>query len=484
MLKQLIIIISIVLLSAPVYAQAPDTLWTRTYGGAASDIGLAVQQTDDGGFIIIGKTNSNSAGMTDIYLIKTDANGDTMWTRKYGSEFADVGHYVLQNEDGGYILVCMYGLTSSSGCLQLIKTDENGDTLWTKTHPDHQVYKHIQQTEDGGYIIAGTIAGTYEWDAAMIKTDAYGEIEWAQNYDGSEWDYGSCAVPTSDRGYILTGSITQSYLGQTNVFLVKTDADGDTVWTRSIGENMVDSGNCVIEDSNGDYVVTGMLNGEDEADIYSDVYLVKVNVNGDTLWTNFYGRGANDWGASVVNTEDGGYVVTGICDYAWSTEYKGDLNLVKADTDGNEEWYLSFGGTELDQGNCVQKTSDGGYIVVGYTNSYGAGSTDVWLLRFEGELAAVSGSEFHSPAEFELYPPHPNPFNPVTNISFTLPAAGLVTISVFDVNGREIAILVDSYKFAGHNEIEFNAFQHPSGVYFARLQIGDFAQTQKLLLLK
>ncbi|MBC8278355.1 MAG: T9SS type A sorting domain-containing protein [FCB group bacterium] len=480
MLKQLIIIISIVLLPVSGYAQAPDTLWTRTYGGGASDLGFGVQQTDDGGFIIIGKTNSNSAGMSDIYLIKTDANGDTLWTRKYGGEFTDSGRFVLQNEDGGYILVCMFGLTSSNVCLQLIKTDQNGDTLWTRTHAAHQVYQSIRQTEDGGYIIAGSA----QEDAAMIKTNADGEIEWAQTYNGNEWDYGSCAVPISDGGYILTGSITQSYPGQTNVFLIKTDADGDTVWTRSIGENMVDSGSCVIEDSNGDYVVTGMLNGEDEADIYSDVYLVKVDVNGDTLWTNFYGRRYNDWGNYLVQASDGGYVMTGFCDYAWSTPYEGDLTLVKADFDGDEEWYLTFGGADMDNGKCVQKTVDGGYIVVGHTYSYGAGSADIWLLRFEGELATTEDSDYSSPGEFELYPPFPNPFNSQTVISYEIRDAGFVELKAYDVTGREAARLVDSMKPAGQHQVVFDASELPSGVYICRMTVGSFSRTQKILLIK
>ena len=484
MLKQLIIMISIVLLSVPVYTQTPDTLWTRTYGSTSDDFGLGVQQTDDGGFIIIGKTDSNTAGMNDIYLIKTDADGDTLWTRKYGGEFGDAGHYVLQNDGGGYILVCKYGLTSSNCCLHLIKTDENGDTLWTRTHPDHPVYKHIEQCEDGGYIIAGTTG----YDAAMIKTDSLGEIEWAQTYSGSERDYGTCAVQSSDGGYLLTGSVTQNYPSQTNVFLVKTDAEGDTIWMRSIGEEYVDTGASVIEDSNGDYVVTGMINGETGSDTYADVYLVKVDVHGETLWTNFFGGGYLDWGKSVVNSDDGGYVITGLSDYGWIIPYEGDLNLIKADRNGNEEWYLSFGGSEYDIGNCVRKTADGGYIVAGTTASYGAGSYDIWLLRFEGEQSDIAESDNDSLKEFELYPAYPNPFNPTTTVSFDLPVSGEIRLNVYDIQGRFVGAIHESplqtWYPAGQHRVVWDAEGMSSGVYFISIHAEGINQIEKVILVK
>ena len=479
MLKYLIIIISIVILSAPVFAQAPDTLWTRTYGGAASDIGFGVQQTEDGGFIVIGYTNSNSAGMSDIYLLKTDDMGDTLWTRKYGGEFADSGWHVLQTEDGGYILVCVYGLTVTNVCLQLIKTDENGDTLWTRTHPDYSVYDYIRQTEDGGYIIAGS----YQEDAALLKTDAFGEIEWLQTYNCSELDGGQCAIQTSDGGYILTGLTTQSYYGQTNVLLVKTDAVGDTIWTRSIGENMVDFGFSVLEDDNGDYVVTGLFNGEDGADIYSDVYLIKVDVNGDTLWTKSYGRGYNDWGASVVNSTDGGYVVTGTCDDAYYSGYNGDLNILKTDADGNEEWYIWFGGEEQDHGECIQKTTDGGYIVVGSTISYGAGSYDVWLLRLEGDLSVENEPDGFRPIEFGLSPAYPNPFNQSVRLNYMLPAAADIRLVVYDITGREVEALGTGHWALGQHSVVWDASGMGSGVYFVRLSAVDGQQSVKKVVL-
>ena len=480
MLKQLIIIISIVLLSVPVYAQAPDTLWTRTYGGEQSDCGFGVQQTDDGGFIIIGKTNSNSAGMSDIYLIKTDANGDTLWTRKYGGEFADCGRFVLQTDDSGYILVCAYGLTSSNVCLQLIKTNENGDTLWTRTHPDYSVYNYIQQTEDGGYIIAGSS----QQDAALLKTDAYGEIEWQQTYGDPEIDCGYSVQLTDDGGYIMCGSISTNFVyGLFDVYLVKTNAVGDTVWTRSIGDDCVDIGYCVQVDPDGGYIITGMFNGEHGADIYSDVYLIKVDVNGDTLWTRSYGRDINDWGSYVVNTTDGGYVITGTCDLAYYSGYDGDLYLLKVNGDGDEEWNISFGGVEQDHGECVQQTADGGYIVVGSTFYSSAGLYDVWLLRFESEATIVEELGSH-PSSFILHPCIPNPFNAETIISFELRAASCVKLAVYDIEGREVARLIDDWQSAGTHQTTFNAEALPSGIYFARLAAGDFQQTRKMLLIK
>jgi hypothetical protein len=208
-----------------------DTLWTRNYGDTGDDRGYSVQQTSDGGYIVAGWTNSFGAGSYDVYLIKTDSSGDTLWTRTLGGTGDDRGYSVQQTSDGGYIVA---GNTTSFGAgvhdVWLIKTDAHGDTIWTRTYGgihDDLGYS-VQQTADGGYIIAGwtNSFGDLNGDVYLVKTNASGETLWTRTYGGTGVDIGYSVQQTTDRGYIVAGWANSFGSGYFDVYLVKTDSNG------------------------------------------------------------------------------------------------------------------------------------------------------------------------------------------------------------------------------------------------------------------
>ena len=182
----------------------------RTYGGDSLDLGLSVMQTPDGGYILVGNTGSFGAGGHDVYLIKTDANGDTLWTRTFGGTYDDQGWSVQQTADNGHIIA---GLTESFGAgesdVYLIKTDALGDMLWTRTFggASGDFGSSVQQTADGGHIIAGGTSsfGADGGDVWLIKLDAVGETLWTRTYGGASVDVGYSVQQTSDSGYIIAG---------------------------------------------------------------------------------------------------------------------------------------------------------------------------------------------------------------------------------------------------------------------------------------
>jgi hypothetical protein len=363
-------------------ASGQEIIWTRTYGGSG-DEGQGVCLTSDGGYIIAGTTTSSGEGV-QVYMIKTDGRGDTLWTKTYGGAGQDLGLSVRQTRDGGYIVA---GWTSSFGSaaqVYLIKTDSNGDSLWAKTYGGgHLEYgASVQQTSDGGYIIAGGTKsyGAGEYDVYLIKTDSTGGVQWTRTYGGIRNDVGDWVEQTSDGGYIVTGYTRSFGIPRYNVYLIKTDSEGDTLWTRVYYPWYSDwnQGFCCQQTGDGGYIVSGFSVDYTTGNCY--YYLIKTDPEGDTLWTRTYGGFFLAWGHSVRQTHDGGYIVVGHLQ-SYESGYQNDIYIVKTDQEGDTLWTRSFGGTEGDVALDVQQTSDGSYIVVGATCSYGAGSCDVYLLK-------------------------------------------------------------------------------------------------------
>jgi len=342
--------------------------------GSDYDRGYSVQQTTDGGYIVAGYADFYGGGNDDVYLIKTDSLGDTLWTRTFGGDGNDQGYSVQQTDDEGYIVT---GYTRSYGAgssdVYLIKTNSLGDTLWTRTFGgdgNDQGYS-VQQTDDEGYIITGYTSsyGAGNDDVYLIKTDSLGDTLWTRTFGGSLYDYGTSVQQTIDRGYIVTGSYSP---GGVDLYLIKTDSLGGTLWTRTYGKIGSAHGSSVQQTTDGGFIVAGM--SEVRLNIY-DVYLIKTDSLGDTLWTRTFGGDGNDKGYSVQQTDDEGYIVTGAG--------SGDVYLIKTNSLGDTLWTRTFGGDGNDQGLSVQQTDDEGYIITGYTSSYGAGLIDIYLLKIE-----------------------------------------------------------------------------------------------------
>ncbi len=288
----------------------------KTFGGKYEDWGNSVQQTDEGGYILVGTT---MFGYANVYLAKTYTNGDTAWTKTLGG-FRDCGgSSVQQTTDGGYIIT---GEAQSldgnyNFDVNLIKTNADGDTVWTRTFGEAGFFEDgnsVQQTSDGGFIIVGN-----KWSASslsniyLIKTTVKGDTVWTRTFGGSKDNYGNFVQQTTEGGYIICGSN-----------LIKTDMNGNELWRKGI------SGNSVRQTPDGGYIVCGSN-------------LIKTDMNGNELWR----KGIS--GNSVWQTAEGGYIVCG-------------SNLIKTDMNGNELWRKGIGG------NSVQQTNDGGYIITGTIN--------------------------------------------------------------------------------------------------------------------
>lgn len=318
------------------FAEAPDTLWTKIYGGLADDEGSSVQQTTDGGFIIVGTRHLNGAHDKDIYIIKTTAQGNTVWEKTYGGADLDWGVSVQEDNDGGYLIA---GYTCSFGAgrtdVYLIKVDVNGDTLWTKTYggTGGDMGYSIEKTNDGGYIIAGATSsmglGIPNFlNVYLIKINKNGDTLWTKTYGGVYPDIGRSVQQTSDGGYIIVGYKKDPFPGDWDVYVIKTDESGDTLWTKTYGGTGDDQALSVQETSDGEYIIVGSI--WSSAVGCHVVYLVKITVKGDTIWTRTYGCGI---GYTVRESSDKGYVIVGT---SKPFDRGRDVYLIKTEPDINE----------------------------------------------------------------------------------------------------------------------------------------------------
>jgi len=482
----LLIIVLAGFIHQPFFAQ-PNTLWTKTFGGAEFDTGTSVQQTSDGGYIIAGYTGSFGAGSNDVWLVKTNASGDTLWTKTFGGSESETGQSVLQTYDGGYIIS---GNTDSYGAglddVWLIKTDAAGDTLWTKTiggNNNDSSYE-IQHTSDNGYIIIGltTSFGAGANDIWLIKTDASGDTLWTKTFGGSNHELGASVQQTLDNGYIITGSTLSFGAGSDDSWLIKTDASGDTLWTKTFGGNSAERFWSIQQTDDSGYIMTGYTDSFGAGS--RDVWLVKTDASGDTLWTKTYGGSGDETGRSVLQTDDGGYIISGYTDsYGAGLD---DVWLIKTDASGDTLWTQTFGGSEDDRSNSVYQTTDQGYIITGQTKSYGQGNNDIWLIRTAPDVpTAVAEDRSDVPESHKLFQNYPNPFNANTRIQFYVPKDGKISLKIFSTLGQEIRSLTNRYYTQGYHSVNWDGRnakgkRTASGIYLYKLKADDFQVTRRL----
>jgi hypothetical protein len=362
--------------------------WEKIFGGTGTEFSSSVQITDDGGYTIIGNSNSFDLVGKGVYFIKTNSRGNVMWEKNVGE---GVGGSVYSSQvasDGGYIIAGSTSIRLGEKAVYLLKTDSNGVLEWENIFngTGSSGGWSVQVATDGGYIIAGYSKGTFAEggnNVYLVKTDSRGELEWEKFFGGSFSDRGRSVQVTSDGGYIIAGE-TQSFgAGKFDVYLIKTNSNGELEWNKTYGGPENDIGWSVQVTSDSGYIITGITDSYGFGG--SDVYLVKTDSNGDLKWEGAFGRAGYDRGYCVQVTDDGGYIISGLVTSSnFSPQH--DVYLVKTDSNGNLEWEKTFGGPDHDAGWCVQVTSDGGYILTGSTSRYWiTRKEDILLIKFKPE---------------------------------------------------------------------------------------------------
>ncbi|MFZ2899986.1 MAG: PKD domain-containing protein [Saprospiraceae bacterium] len=358
----------------------PEISFFQSFGGLEDDDGQEVLQTEDGGYIVVGNTSSEGAGENDVYLIKTDSFGVLKWKKTYGGGGFDNGYSVQQTSDFGYIITgSTYSYGAGGADVYLIKTNSAGGVVWEKTYGSstfHERGYSIRQTLDGGFVVVGYRSSGND-DVYLLKISVSGELIWEKTFGGSLYDYGYSIKESTDGGFIIAGSTRSEGAGKEDVYLIKTNGAGILEWKKTYGGLDSDSGHSVQQTTDGGYVIVGYSSSEGAGE--SDMYLIKTNGAGILEWKKTYGGPDSDSGYSVQQTTDGGYVIVGYSSSEGAGE--SDVYLIKTNGAGILEWKKTYGGPDSDSGYSVQQTTDGGYIIVGAVYNGGPRMSDVYLIK-------------------------------------------------------------------------------------------------------
>lgn len=607
--------------------------WQQAIGGTNHDQANCIIQTTDGGFIAAGYTFSYAAGYEDMYIVKCSGSGSIQWTKTIGGSGSEIANSIIQTSDGGYAIAGHtydYGTTTAD--LLILKLNSAGTVEWARTI-NRAAYDYscsIVQTREGGFVISGVSAtgGVFSSDIFIVKLNPAGNFQWSKTYGGSHDETAYSIIQTSDGGLAFAGY--SNSFGPYNVFnIIKTDSLGNILWNRLIGESGTGSHiYSIIQISDGSFLLAGEITPTGTGNY--DMYIVKLSSNGTIIWTRTVAAAGYDMAYSIIQTADGGFVLGGYTNSFGSGGY--DMYIVKLNSNGTLLWSKTAGGAGDEQALTIIKTTDGGFITAGFTSSFGTGGKDMYIVKFDaagntcgnttepsgssgasgtatspaftvviqnpsattaspilgsgGILSTICGTlppipptlvsppngsnnqlstvrfiwnksnnaisyrlqialdssftnlvvndstladstivvtnlttnkyywwrvnaknttgtssysevwEFGTflvgineisaeiPEKFCLYDNFPNPFNPVTNIRFDLPAAGVLELTVFDILGKEIFRLVRHIMNPGTFGVQFEGTNSASGLYLYKLKFGNFSETKRMVLLK
>ena len=351
----------------------------KTIGGINSEMGYVIQQTNDGGYISGGTTQSIGAGSVDLYLISTDNNGDTVFTKTYGGTGIDNFGNCMQTADGGFVIFgSAKSFDGSTNHIYLVKTNSNGDTLWTKIYgnPDILACYYGKQTNDHGYIMVGQSDNGTDIRLYALKTDSNGIKIWDKSYGGFAGQSALSVCETNSNGFIIAGYTNSFGSGQEDIYLIKTNIYGDTLWTKTIGGTGAERCQNIQPTIDGNFILVGNTTSYSAGNY--DVFLLKIDTNASVIWSKTYGGIETDFGQSVEQTHDGGYILTGSVGMGGNNI---DALLIKTNPVGDTLWTKTYGGTVSDQGNSVRTTADNGYVVCGWTNSFRSGAYDFFIFK-------------------------------------------------------------------------------------------------------
>ena len=456
----------------------PNIEWQKSFGGSGYEGWRSVQQTSDGGYILVGDTQSDDGdvvgnhGSSDIWVVKTSSIGSVAWQKTLGGSGVEFGASIQQTSDGGYIIA---GTTNSnngdvSGLYGgydywIVKLSPSGEISWQKTiggSKDDLAYS-IQQTSDSGYIVAGgsnstngDVQGNHgKTDYWILKLSEVGDLQWQKTLGGTDDDLAIGIQQTSDKGYIIAGNsfsndgdVSGNHGGQ-DFWVVRLSPEGNLVWQKALGGSGYDANPFIQQTGDGGFILSGQ-SGSNDGNVSgnhgeSDLWVAKLNSLGTALWKKSLGGSGIEGSGSVQQTSDGGYLVAG-----FTNSNDGDVSnnhgstdswVLKLSQSGAIQWEKTFGGTDVDGFYFMKQTNEGGYIAAGVSSSTDGDATenqgfsDLWVVKLSPTVGVEDTPSIGAFGSLELFP---NPSNGVISLHAAIEDSSL-NVRIADLSGRQIS---------------------------------------------
>lgn len=456
--------------SALAAQSAPSIEWQKALGGTHGESANAVHQTSDGGYIVAGHSMSNDGDVTgnhgggDYWIVKLNPAGGIQWQKTLGGSNVDDAQSIRQTTDGGYIIAG--SSNSGDGDISgnhgnydywIVKLDSNGNMQWQKSlgGSSMDMAQSIQQTSEGGYIVAGSsssndgdVSGNHGGgDYWIVKLDINGNIQWQKSLGGSSSEQVNSVQQTFDGGYIIAGTtvstdgdITVSY-GNNDFWVVKLDSGGNMQWQKTLGNIGDNIGYYAQQTFDGGYIAVGTsFNSSNLESGLPDYWVIKLSNNGTIEWDKYFGGSFHDNAITIRQTPEWDYIVAGwtASNNGQVTNHHGNLDywIIKLDSSGNLKWEKTLGGPDFDYLTALELTADNGYIVSGSTGSTSGdvtghhGMIDAWIVKLSPEqLGIPENQQRHKP---NLYP------NPAKEFFYLDHLPRESTISITDMSGRKL----------------------------------------------
>ncbi len=366
------------------------------HGDYGKNIGMDVEQTPTGEFVIAGtaRVTQDDPLNGDVWLVKLDANGNEMWTSYFGGAGGEEGRGMAPAHDGGWV-VC--GMTYSFGDpdvddMYCVKADADGNLEWVRTFGGDysDAGRDVIATNDGGYLWVGYTRsfGATQQDILLVKTDADGNEQWHQLYGGSENDQGWSLAQLENGNYAIAGRTWSYGAGGRDAILMEVTPTGEQLWQQTYGGPEKDHFYEMRPTPDGGFINTGKTESFGQG--AGDAWLIKTDAVGDEEWRRFWGTEELEFGRSCTPTTDGGYAFCGV------THVDGNVGnqllVAKASADGEWEWSFTIGGSDMEDSWCIRQTQDYGYVVSGFSWSYGNAERSMFVVRLESDYGEVSAN--------------------------------------------------------------------------------------------
>lgn len=442
--------------SIAVHAQTLPTLkWSQTYQGIYSDIARQIMPTNNGGFVIVGESESFGPGIISTLLIKCNSTGVEEWSKTYGGNAFDLPTSVIQTIDNGFLMATYTTSFPPEGTnIRIIKTDPDGETLWTTVIPNSNgclisLSGCVVQTPDEGYLIAG-----YGWkdpncnQIMLFKVNASGESEWFKEIGGFSDDYGANIQLTNDGNIILAGYSFSYGNGLCDGYLIKLDMNGETIWTCVAGGTDYDSFRFVRPTCDGGYIAVGSTQSFGKGE---QGYVVKTDIDGLIQWTAAHGGNVNESFEGVVETTNHDFLLSGSTNSFGNGEH--DVWIVRIDNSGALLGMETYGGANEDFGATIEIMANGDYVAA--ASNWGDTFLDFQALCFEADSIATSIKSFEelSSSSISFDAISPNPFKNQVRIDFHLAKPSLTNIQLLNLNGSAVEELFSEYLLQGQHAI-------------------------------